>query len=414
MYLTLRQAWQSDIRFEFETIEKILCADLKGYPGRRDPLTRGHQEVARLYALVGEKGIGKTSWGKAFCRKHKLPMRFITFGEREAEDNLGIPAAGKDRKHHEMLAPPDFPSEPPELDITGPRDVLPGRDVSGGPFPGKGIVWVNEFCTADNKQESQLRSLITERRIGDNLVADGWLLIGDTNPMDARYQTVNQLDESIESRCYAFCVKPSYEATMAYWRESRVLSPRAYGFMRMNKSLYEMADNRRWTTVFDQLACIEAAGLNEREANALCIRLLELHIGQAVGQSYLKYTVHGDNPVFYPINARDYMEAEGDAHAEHVERLQAWTKNEDSASLIKHTLFDLVDWVKDTDRKFQDRDAERVVTVLKIGGLSASAQLMESMPRELNAKVMQLVRGTDFEKRLIGLQRRDAKTRTGI
>ena len=412
-YLTLRQAWQQDKRFQFSEIEKILLADLAGFPGRRDPLIRGQQEVARLYALVGEKGIGKTSWGKCFCRGYKLPMRFLTFGEREAEDNLGIPAAGESRQHHEVLAPPDFPSEPPETDITGPRDVLPGRDIRGGRFAGKGIVWVNEFCTADNKQESQLRSLITERRIGDNLVADGWLLIGDTNPLDARYQTVNQLDESVESRCYALCVKPTYESTMAYWRETGMLPGRAYGFMRMNKPLYELADNRRWTTVFDLLACLEATEMPEREANKICASLLELHIGTTVGAAYLKYTVHGDNPVHYPINSNDYMTAEGEVHEEHVERLKAWMKDDDSRSLIQHTLFDLIDWVKDTGRNFTETHADRIVRVLEIGGLSASAALLESMPRELQSLVMQRVRGSEFEKRLITLQRRDAAKRMG-
>ena len=340
-HLTLKQAWQTDIRFEFADIERVLLADFAGYDGRSDPLMRGHQEVARLYALVGEKGIGKTSWGKSFARRHKLPMRFLTFGEREAEDNLGIPAAGKDRLHHEVLSPPDFPSESPEINLTGERDVLPGRDISDTKFPGKGIVWVNEFCTADNKQESQLRSLITERRIGDNLVADGWLFIGDTNPLDPRYQTVNQLDESIESRCYAFCVKPEYEATMAYWRESQVMPARGYGFLRMNKSLWGMADNRRWTTVFDLVGCIEASGLPERESNAICIRLLELHIGSSIGQAYLNYTIHGDDPKFYPITANEYMAADAQGHDRHLTLITEWSQDQDSRSLLQYTLYDL-------------------------------------------------------------------------
>ena len=409
---SLKQAWQAGIFFKYADVEKVLLADLAGYEGRRDPAIRGNQEVAGMYALIGEHGCGKSTFIKDFAIKHMLPLRILCFGEKEPEDALGIPSTGEGQEHHTVLAPPEFPCEVPETGRTGPKDVLPGRDISGTKFPGKGILWVNEFCTADNKQESQLRSLISERRIGDNLGADGWRLVGDTNPLDSKYQTVNKMDESVEARIHPFCVRPSYEETLEYWRVSGVLPGRGYGFLRMNKSLWDMADNRKWTTTFDRVACIEA-NIPHETANKLCIRLLELHVGTAVGQAYLNYTIHGDDPNYYPLTANEYLEASEEEHHTHLARITTWSQDEDSRSLLQNTLYDIHDWMSDEGREFRDQHAERISKVVQVAGLSSAAMVMENMPRPLQKLVMQHVQGTEFERRLIQLQRADAQRRIG-
>ena len=408
-HMTLQQSWESTTRFSLREAARVVLSDLQGFADRRDHTLRGNQEIAKLYALVGEHGIGKTSWGKTFCLTHTLPMRFLTFGEREAEDNLGIPSTGESRVHHDVLAPPDFPSEEPERGLTGVRDVLPGRDITGGEFPGRGIVWVNEFCSADNKQESQLRSLITERRIGDNLVADGWLLIGDTNPLDPRYQTVNQLDASIESRIYPLCVQMTYEDAMSYWRESNVMPSRMYGFLRMNKPLWDTVDNRRWTTVADTLACLEA---NDNDLD-LCIKILEQFIGPSVGAAYAQYCEHGDNPDFYPLVASDFLNVEGAEYKEMYARVKKWSKNPESQSLLGHTLLDVEEFVLDPGRKLADDQVQRVADILQCGGMSMCARFLEAMGKKLQQRILPMVRGTDFEKRLMALHRSDKNARFG-
>ena len=398
---TFKQVVQSGLKFSYSEISKIILSELSGYRGRPDVLSVGNNNpVTKMYALCGPHGMGKTYFIKKFAALHKIPVRRIVFGEKEVEDALGIPSEeSEERGHHSMLAPPGFPAEPPEISITGKYDLIPGRDVSGSSFSGKGILLINEFCTANAKQESQLRSLISDRMIGDHRVGDGWLIIGDTNPLDHKYHTVNQLDESVQSRVFLLPVESTYEDAMTFWQASGHLSPIMYSFLRLNRDFWKEVDNRRWVAAGDAAQCLIAGSAPE----AVIGKTLAVALNEVISSAFLKFRHYGDDPYYYPILANDYMSASETVHEGHMKLIERWKKDATKGTMVSVTAADLKDWVSQHGRAYTDSKAKevavrRIATMLLQVGTAQGVDIFESVDKPLVIPLYEALRGTAFEK----------------
>ena len=324
---------QSGVRLTYDEIEAIIIAELRGYKGRPAVFSKGHNNpVTKMYALCGPHGMGKTYFWKRLADKYKLPIRRMVFGEKEVEDALGIPSEKSDEVgHHSMLAPPGFPIEEPEIDVAGSSDLMPGRDLKNGEFSGFGILLINEFSTANAKQESQLRSLVSDRMIGDHRVGDGWMIVGDTNPVDHKYHTVNQLDESVQARIVLLPVQSTYEDAMSFWQATGQLGSIVYSFLRINKEFWKEIDNRRWVAAADAVECLVQNGAKE----SVLGKVLSIMINETISTAFLKFRRYGDDPYHYPILANTYISCSEKEHEAHMKLIERWKKSQEKQVLLQ-------------------------------------------------------------------------------
>lgn len=406
---TIESVWESGKRYDFTEVDQLVRAELTGFEGRNSPYDRGNQNVAKMMMMLGEAGIGKTSFWKELAVKYKIPLRIINFGEVEVEDNLGIPKAQEGSDYHAVQAPPGFPLHTPEADVSSEYDVLPGRDISASDFKGKGIVLFNEVCTVNPKQESQLRSAISERKIGYNRIADGWILVADSNPSDTKYTTVNKLDYSLEARIFALPVNVSFRDSMSFWRRTQILGDRLYGFLRMKgETTWQYADNRRWTSVADTVQCLLAA----KAAPTAVGKFLGITIDPAVGTEFEAYMRFGDDPVHYPIPVRQLLSCTKEEHASHMKLADIWKKDPDKQALLGATAQDLREHLHEQHKPMDDTGAMKNINDFfkKLHSNQVAEIISDSAP-ELSVQLRDMVRGTDHDRKILDMVRKDAQNR---
>lgn len=408
MHATIESVLNSGKTYSFEEIDLLMFSELAGYAGRRDPTLRGNQDIAKMYLVIGEAGIGKTSFWKQFAIKYKIPMRMINFGEVEVEDNLGIPKAAEGSVYHEVQAPPGFPVLPPERDVSCDYDVLPGRSLRDSAFVGKGIVLFNEVATANPKQESQLRSAISERKIGHNRIADGWLLVADSNPMDTKYTTVNRMDYSLESRLLPLPVRASYETAMTYWAKSGTLSKTIYHFLEAKKvPMWERADNRRWVSVGDS---VQAMVENNVDIE-LISKFLETAIGVGVGPEFMAFLRFGNDPEYYPIMATDILEATAEENKKHVALIKRWSKDAERGGLIASTGAILSRYFSGDEYNFATsaRGEENMKAILPLLPADSVSNIITGCGPKTAGILRSFIAGTELDKKIVSMHRKHVK-----
>jgi MoxR-like ATPase len=414
---TFKQVQESGISFTLDEIRQTIKAEVEGFPGRPTMWKRGDNPVVKMLALSGPHGIGKTFFVKSLASELQIPIRRMVFGEKEVEDNLGIPSSEQipgSPGHHIMLAPPGFPMETPESETTSKFDLLPDRDISKSKYKGRGILLINEFCTANPKQESQLRSLISDRCLGDHYLGDGWIIIGDTNPLDQKYTTVNQLDESVQSRIFLMPVRSTYEEAMRFWQATGYVRNYVYKFLRINHPFWPALDNRRWTAISDSVEC----WMNNKLPESLIGRLMSIAANDTISAAFVKFIHHGDNPLYYPLTAKEYLLADEKAHKEHLALFDKWVGHQELQILMSVTTMDVGDWLHQAPllHKFKNADErdlvlDRAVECMERVGAAQSTIIVEQTHNTLQDEIYEHIAGTKLETKMNELSNRDYKLR---
>lgn len=412
---TFKQVVESGIAFTFPEVQQIMTAEIEGYPDRPTMWKRGDNPVIKMLALSGPPGMGKTYFLKQVAATLQIPIRRMVFGEKEVEDNLGIPSDQQiegSPGHHVMLAPPGFPMEAPETECTSNYDLLPGRDIRKSKHKGKGILLINEFCTANPKQESQLRSLISDRCLGDHYLGDGWIIVGDTNPLDQRYTTVNQLDESVQARIFLMPVKATYDDAMRFWQSNGFVKDYVYKFLRMNAPFWAALDNRRWTAISDSVSC----WMHNKLPESLIGRMMSIASNDTIAAAFVKFIHHGDNPLYYPLLAKDVLLCDDKKHKENLALFDKWINHQELQILMQVTALDVGDWLHQVQllHKFesaaeQNTALDRAVECMERVGAAQTAMLLENVHSSLQDSIYERILGTKLEVKLNELSNKELK-----
>lgn len=365
--------------------------------------------MSRCPVLIGEAGCGKTKMIRDLCRKMEMELRFMPTGASLDEDMLAIPEqynqSEVDRLEYETwrLVNPDADirtcpayqrlcaratgSDIKELTF---RDVEIGGVGMASRFrvkppawapvdppqskSGLGVLFIDELLTASDMQQNQISLSITQRGFGGMRWADGWFIIGASNPPTDAYFLSKDPDARLLARLWLVPLAPNAEDTMRYFADNNILTEKMYGFLLMNKGHILAVDNRTWEDVGHQLKQNESCGIMSTELET---RILSCRIPDVIVTAYNAYCKFGNDPYHYPIAAKTLMQSTGAAHAQHIDLFARWEKDGKDA-MIACTAHDLISYVADPTFKMTQEMANNVIDFVYYAGTDLASHIFRS------------------------------------
>lgn len=302
--------------------------------------------------LVGRAGIGKSQSVHQVATIAKVKLWRYYPGALVLEDNLGLPYREEGKVKY--ARPPWLPDGP-------------------------GILFIDELATADNSgQQTQIKELISERKVGGIELPSGVFIVGATNPDRAEYSSTNTLDLAVRSRCLMIPVRFDPNDTLDYWQLNDLLPSELQGFFRMHTQLMEGGDPRRILGVAD----VYARHRHEGKMNKTTMReLIGVWLGNEIGFAFAKYMDLGDNPLAYPILARDYLlpGKTTEMHTQHLFCLKEWA-DESETALIGASTHELIRAITEPGVELDDYQCEWVAEFLEASqALDACANVMVAL-----------------------------------
>jgi hypothetical protein len=381
-------------------------------PDMPDP-TDPRSERDFMLVQVGPPGIGKTKRLEQVCHMNDLDFCFMEFAGTEVEDNLPIAVAQED---------PNHPGTFKKLGY-GPLYQEPkGRRKTG-------ICLVNECLGADPRQQQQMRAFLSNRQLAGVPIHDGWIMVGDTNPLGSEYLDNKPMTRSLESRCMYIPVQGNYETSMNFWagnaRTDHLMLPEVgspvpltpgkiyeplYMFLRMfggdsDHSFFQAADPRRWTALSTVLARMHSAGLVSAGEQ---IKFLGYVLNDGVVAAYQTMLQTGTDPIHYPVQGHKFIQATEKDHKTHMGYLTKWEKDTNKNLLVGCTVYEVIGYLKGLgeDADLDPQEKTNLKDLITQVSDTHAGNIIESMTGRLAHKVWDLLWGTGKEKSLKDLAQR--------
>ncbi|HEX9063404.1 MAG TPA: hypothetical protein VF941_24800 [Clostridia bacterium] len=146
-------------------------------------------------ALVGERGVGKTSTYKQCAEELSIGYLSLYAAALEGTDFMGLPERDNEKGITRYLAP----------------QFLPTSDaVKAGLFPQRGILVFEEFNRVPKDTVSVLYPILLERKINGHVIAPGWK-IGVTMIPSESDNSLNNTDDAMMDRIVPFELTPDLD-----------------------------------------------------------------------------------------------------------------------------------------------------------------------------------------------------------
>jgi len=202
---------------------------------RKVPIDRAALLVKRLIAkrhsvhLWGKPGIGKSEVTRQIAAD--LGWKLIEFRAnlREPVDCRGIPVADIKTGVTRWLVP----------------DELPREDRDGK----YGILFLDELNTASIQMQAALFQLVLERRLGDYVLPDGWVIVAAGNAVSDR-AAAQRMPTALRNR-FAHIYVVADVIAWAKWATANNIAPEFVAFARFRRELF---DDTRGLPVGDENA----------------------------------------------------------------------------------------------------------------------------------------------------------------
>lgn len=272
------------------------------------------ERANRIDVLIGESGIGKST----VLRKLADRLAAVTgqpwkphlchVATQGFEDNTGLPVieTRKTGRHTQKVA------------TFAKAEHVPGAVWQ--PHYTLGIL--DELPTAPPLIQNQLRELI-DGQINGEPIDPKCLLIGTGNPPDARFVTVNALDDALEKRLKIYVIEPTQEELLAAW--SRLMPDIVYKFLLMNRTFIDALSPREWEGVSkDVQDLIDGGGTLIEAGEEAADALIAAPEVEVAFRQWLKW---GDDPERYPIRGQQVVQAENGQMGTYAARVDRWLKS---------------------------------------------------------------------------------------
>ena len=170
--------------------------------------------VKKPMCAVGLRGIGKSQVPQQVAREEGIQYIDLRLAQMEPGDIIGMPYIRDDKT---LWAKPGWWPEPKS----------------------KGILVLEEYNRGTRDVRQAVFQLLTERKIGNHVLPDGWYIVGAINPDNGDNQ-VDELDEAWIRRFNMLRVDSDYQDWRAYSKDK--INPNILGFMEVEKRFLNSAD----------------------------------------------------------------------------------------------------------------------------------------------------------------------------
>ncbi|RPJ54650.1 MAG: hypothetical protein EHM12_13545, partial [Dehalococcoidia bacterium] len=235
----------------------------------------------------GPSGIGKSQivhqWVSHMAKQY-VDFRMIDMrcALKDGSDFSGLPWRDEKRGLTQFL-PPDFL-----------------------PQSGHGVFFLDEVNRGTTPVMNAIMSLLTERKIDNYELPDGWIIVTAINPADSESYDVNTMDAALMNRLVMYNVKFDHKAFIEYARKKE-WSPTVISYLASGDWIYKEPGQgdghyispRSWEFLSDD----ELAGGTEDADlhHETCVALL----GKNIGMSYWNF-VHKTKPITYHELEKEY------------------------------------------------------------------------------------------------------------
>jgi hypothetical protein len=167
--------------------------------------------------LHGATGIGKSSVVRQYCEAHNLELRDVRASQLDPVDVRGVPVPDRERKCTSWF-PPDFL----------PKD-------------GNGILFLDELNRANQDTQSALYQFILERRLGDYVLPDGWMIMAAGN-RDTDGCMVQPMSRALKNRFIHLNMESNYE-NWHTWAHRNQINEKVIAYMKQSPESLDEAEH---------------------------------------------------------------------------------------------------------------------------------------------------------------------------
>ncbi|KKN28760.1 hypothetical protein LCGC14_0850970 [marine sediment metagenome] len=306
-----------------------------------------HTRANRIDVLIGDSGIGKST----VLRKLADRLSVITGDVWKAklwhvatqgfEDNTGLPIIEEHQVNGKMQKVATFAK----------ADHVPGAVWQ--PHYTLGIL--DELPTAPPLIQNQLREMI-DGQINGSPIDPKCLLIGTGNPPDARFVTVNALDNALEKRLKIYIVIPTKSELLEVW--SQIMPDLIYKFLMMHQEFIDAISPREWEGVSkDVQDLVDGGGTLQEAAEEATDALIEYPNIEVKLRQWLQW---GDDPRHYPLRGLQIMKATDNEMATYQGYLEHWLQERNLRGLAGQSAQDLVRTLNLTAEEELKKDEDRI------------------------------------------------------
>jgi hypothetical protein len=353
--------------------------------------------------IIGPAGIGKSQavhqWARAMAKK--------------------IPGFEMLDRRCALLDPSDFQGLPFKDEVNQVTKFLPPSIL---PRDGAGVLFLDEINRAPTPVLNAVLQLLTERRVGDYLLPEKWIIVTANNPENSDAYDVNVMDLALKSRMLLYNVNFDHSTFLKYGVENG-WSNSVTSFIATGEWIYKETPGedgfyispRNWEYLSDD----ELAGSKEDSSihHETCIALL----GKNVGMSYWNYC-HKSKPIYYDEIFKEYSQkGRNPAKIMDLDSMKALKKYSDSltagayrADLVGSTINSFTQNKKDGD--IDENILVKVADILPADQAAALVQkvaLLNSSPIILIEKLK--TKYPDTFSRIRGTVKKDVvKTKTPV
>lgn len=165
--------------------------------------------------LWGLPGIGKTSVAEQLAAKKGRKVIMFKTNVREPVDVRGIPVADLVTGTTRWLVP----AELPQVERDGE----------------KGYLLIDEINTGSTQMMAVMMGLVLERKVGDYVLPDGWVVIATGNRVSDR-AAAQRMPTALRNRFAHLFVRPDVEA-WAKWATANDVAKEVVAFVRLRREL---------------------------------------------------------------------------------------------------------------------------------------------------------------------------------
>jgi hypothetical protein len=162
-----------------------LARTIRGNKGKFNPL------------FVGPPGLGKSEIVQAWANQNQLPFIDLRAAYLESPDVIGFPSVEK---------------------ING-RQITVHNTPEFWPTEGEGVLLLEEVNRANTSVMNTFMQLLTDRKVHNYTLPEGWIIVGCINPEGSEYD-VNTMDAALKDRFEIFKVEYDKETFVNFMKES--------------------------------------------------------------------------------------------------------------------------------------------------------------------------------------------------
>lgn len=170
--------------------------------------------------LLGPPGVGKTKLVQQAAKARNIGFIALRLVQIEAVDLRGMP----------------YPKRDEAGNVVGMGFAVP----TILPTEGEGILFLDEFAQAMHTVQNAASELLDERRCGDYVLPEGWIVIAASNRRSDRAAS-NEIPTHLRNRVFQIEIEPSYD-DWAEWALENGVDERIIAFLGVRPELLHKFD----------------------------------------------------------------------------------------------------------------------------------------------------------------------------